>query len=115
MKQAIVVRTDLEMGKGKASAQVAHASLSSYIDVEHTDHSIAEKWIDEGMKKIVLKVKDEKELFLYFQHAKDAGLPVSIIRDAGLTQIESGSATCFAIGPAPSSDIDKIVGKLKLL
>ncbi|MDD5337423.1 MAG: peptidyl-tRNA hydrolase Pth2 [Candidatus ainarchaeum sp.] len=115
LKQAIVVRTDLEMGKGKVAVQVAHASISAYLEAESADRDAAEKWIEEGMKKIALKVKDEKELFMYFQQAKDAGLPVSIIRDAGLTQIESGSATCFAIGPASSSEIDKIVGKLKLL
>ena len=113
-KQAIVIRKDLGMSAGKAAAQVAHASLSAYIDVQRDSRERAERWVDEGMKKIVLKVADEKELFLYFQHAKDIGLPVCIIRDAGLTQIESGSATCFAIGPAPSEDIDRVVGKLKL-
>ncbi len=115
LKQAIVVRTDLEMGKGKCAAQAAHASISAYLETERTEPESAEKWIDEGMKKIVLKVANEKELFQYFQQAKDAGLPVAIIRDAGLTQIEGGSATCFGIGPADSKEIDKIVGKLKLL
>lgn len=115
LKQAIVVRIDLEMGKGKCAAQVAHASLSAYLEAVNMDRRSAEKWIDEGMKKIVLKVKSEEELFQYFQQAKDADLPVAIIRDAGLTQIKSGSATCFAIGPANEAEVDKIVGKLKLL
>ncbi|MBU0586175.1 peptidyl-tRNA hydrolase Pth2 [Candidatus Micrarchaeota archaeon] len=115
LKQAIVVRTDLEMGKGKTAAQCAHASISAYLKTERTDPESAEKWIEEGMKKVVLKVTGEKELFQYFQQAKDAGLPVEIIRDAGLTQIKSGSATCFAIGPADEKEIDNIVGKLKLL
>lgn len=112
LKQAIVVRTDLGMGKGKMCAQSAHASLSAYLEA---DKSFAEKWVEEGMKKIVLKVKSESELFRYFQQAKDAGLPVSLIHDAGLTQIENGSPTCFGIGPAGAKEIDKIVGKLKLL
>lgn len=115
LKQAIIIRTDLDMGKGKLAAQCAHASLSAYIEVSHRDKNSAEKWIDEGMKKIVLKVNSESDLFQYFQQAKDADLPVSLIHDAGLTQIKSGSATCFGLGPANANEIDKIVGKLKLL
>lgn len=115
LKQAIVVRTDLKMGKGKCAAQVAHASLSAYLDALQTDRNLAEDWVAEGMKKIVLKVKSEEELFQYFQQAKDAGLPTALIRDAGLTQVDSGSPTCFGIGPASAVEIDKIIGKLKLL
>lgn len=115
LKQAIVVRTDLKMGKGKIAAQAAHASISAYLEAERRNPEDAEKWLEEGMKKVVLKVQTEKELFQYFKQAKDAGLPVSVIRDAGLTQIEDGSATSFGIGPADSKEIDKIVGKLKLL
>lgn len=115
LKQAIVVRTDLEMGKGKIAAQASHASLSAYLETKRTNPKDAEKWLEEGMKKVVLKVAGEKELYLYFQQAKDMGLPVAIIQDAGHTQVESGSTTCFAIGPAAANDIDKVVGKLKLL
>lgn len=115
LKQAIVVRTDLEMGKGKIAAQSAHASLSAFLEAQSRDRNSTDKWIDEGMKKVVLKVTGEKELFTYFQQAKDEGLPTALIRDAGLTQIEGGSVTCFGIGPANSAAVDRIVGKLKLL
>jgi PTH2 family peptidyl-tRNA hydrolase len=35
--------------------------------------------------------------------------------DAGKTQIEGGSITVIAIGPAPKKSIDEITGKLSLL
>lgn len=115
LKQAIVVRKDLGMSAGKMAAQASHASLSAYLETERTNPEDAERWLEEGMKKVVLKVAGEKELYMYFQQAKDIGLPVAIIRDAGLTQIEGGSTTCFAIGPAHANDVDKVVGQLKLL
>jgi PTH2 family peptidyl-tRNA hydrolase len=42
-------------------------------------------------------------------------LPTAIVRDAGLTQLESGTATCVGIGPAPTQIINKITNELKLL
>ena len=67
------------------------------------------------MAKIVLKVKDEKELIKYFQIAKDEGLPVSLITDAGRTVIAPGTKTCAGIGPAEDEEIDSITDELKLL
>ncbi len=67
------------------------------------------------MPKIVLKVKDEKELLLYFQQAKDAGLVTCVISDAGKTVIAPGTKTCVGIGPDTQEKIDKITGKLPLL
>ncbi len=112
MKQAILVRTDLKMKKGKIAAQSCHASLASFLKSEEKDRN---RWIEEGMKKVVLKVKDEKELSGFFNKAKKAKLPCEIIIDKGLTQVKSGTKTSVGIGPAPDRKIDSITGKLKLL
>ncbi|MEW5997037.1 MAG: peptidyl-tRNA hydrolase Pth2 [Candidatus Micrarchaeota archaeon] len=112
LKQAIVIRTDLGMGKGKLAVQVAHASLSAYKKVSP---KIRDEWERTGMKKIVLKVNSESELFKYFEECRRAGIPCSLIQDAGLTQIPSGSPTCFGAGPWDAEGLDKILGRLKLL
>ncbi len=111
-KQAIVVRKDLGMSAGKLAVQVAHASISAY---KKCPPKIRDEWERSGMKKIVLKVNSESELFQYFEECRRAGIPCSLIQDAGLTQIPSGSPTCFGAGPADSEGLDKILGNLKLL
>jgi len=115
MKQAMVVRSDLKMGKGKVAAQVAHASLASAEAARERRTAWYEMWKEEGQAKIVLKVESEAELSELFRKAKSAGLPASLIQDKGLTQVEPGTVTCLGIGPGPDADIDEITGKLKLL
>jgi PTH2 family peptidyl-tRNA hydrolase len=115
MKQAIVVRSDLRMGKGKVAAQVAHASLSAAEEAMQRRQRWYEDWKDGGQAKIVLKVESEDVLRELLQKAKTAGLPASLIEDRGLTQLEPGTVTCLGIGPGPEKEIDAITGKLKLL
>lgn len=114
MKQVIVVRTDLRMGKGKIAAQVAHASLEAYKRTlrEHPDW--VEAWEREGSKKVVLKVRSEKELLELYERAKKE-VPAALIRDAGYTQVDPGTVTCAGFGPAPDDVMDRLFGHLKLL
>ena len=111
LKQAIVVRTDLGMGKGKIAAQASHASVQV---LERADEKVVEEWKGEGMKKIVLKISGKKELLELFQTVKKL-FPTALIKDAGLTQITPGEPTCFAVGPAEEIELNKFLGKLKLL
>ena len=115
MKQAIVVRSDLKMGKGKVAAQVAHASLASAEAAREKKSSWYDGWKEEGQAKIVLKVESEAELRELFRRARSAGLTASLVQDKGLTQVEPGTVTCLGIGPGPDATIDEITGKLKLL
>tara|TARA_Y100000310_G_C20239045_1_gene603745 strand:+ start:195 stop:542 length:348 start_codon:yes stop_codon:yes gene_type:complete len=111
-KQVILVRQDLKLPKGKLAAQSAHASVEAVLK---SNESIIKKWRTEGMAKIVLKVKDEKELIKYFQQAKDEGLVCSLITDAGKTVIAPGTKTCVGIGPDKEDKLDEITGELSLL
>jgi len=115
VKQAIVVRADLQMGKGKLAAQASHASLDAYRKAERMNEEETNEWLQSGMPKIALKVKSEKELIEVFQDAKDCGMPAALIQDAGRTQLEPGTYTCVGIGPCKSGKLDKITGKLQLL
>ncbi|GGI99626.1 peptidyl-tRNA hydrolase [Halobellus salinus] len=111
MKQAIVARTDLGMGRGKLAAQVAHASLSAY---EDTSDRTRKQWKGEGQKKIVLKADGESELFGLADAAERRGLPNAIVRDAGHTQLEPGTVTCLAVGPGDEDEVDRVTGDLSL-
>jgi PTH2 family peptidyl-tRNA hydrolase len=114
IKQVIVVRTDLDMGKGKIAAQVGHACV---LGAEHVRKSHPE-WYQQwwgGPEKVVVKVSGIKELQEVKRHAIDLNLPWSEVSDAGHTQLAPGTTTCISIGPAPENLIDKITGDLKLL
>jgi len=111
MKQAIVVRADLGMGTGKVAAQAAHASLKAY---EYASDSDKRAWKQGGQKKIVLKANGERDLYRLNEEAKAAGLPSAVIEDAGHTQVDPGTPTALAIGPAADADVDAVTGDLSL-
>jgi len=111
-KQVILIRQDLKLPKGKACAQAAHASVEAVLKAPE---EIFKAWRQTGMAKIVLKVKDVKQLTSLFQQAKDNNLPASLITDAGRTVIAPGTKTAVAIGPADEEEIDKLTKHLNLL
>ena len=114
IKQVIIVRTDLEMGKGKIAAQVGHACVLGAESVRKSHPDWFQTWFN-GQEKIVLKVPGFKDLDDIKKHAIDLNVPWSEVTDAGHTQIAPGTTTCISLGPAPEEIIDKITGNLKLL
>jgi len=111
-KQVILVRQDLQLPKGKMAAQAAHASVEAVL---RSAKDNVKEWRNHGMKKVVLKVVDLKELHKYAQQAKDHGLITAVITDAGLTTVAPGTITCVAIGPDNEEDIDIITKNLKIM
>lgn len=113
VKLAVVVRTDLGMGRGKIAAQVAHAAVAATLARLGTTDFAA--WLAEGQPKVVLKVGTAGQLEDVVRQARAGGLPVEVISDAGRTQVTPGTLTCCALGPAESQRIDAVTAGLALL
>jgi PTH2 family peptidyl-tRNA hydrolase len=114
-KQAIILRSDLGMGKGKLVAQAAPATIAAFERARASRPDWVEGWRKGGCRKIVVKVPSERELLHAFAVARKARLSCSLVTDAGHTQVEPGSKTAVAIGPAPDAQIDAITDRLRLL
>ena len=115
VKQVLVLRADLKMGKGKLAAQASHASVLATLEAQRHNKIWYDRWFKMGMKKIVVKVSTDEELHEVFRKAVKAKLPRALINDAGHTQLPPGTATAVGIGPAPEQLIDPITNSLKLL
>jgi PTH2 family peptidyl-tRNA hydrolase len=111
-KQAIVLRNDLEMSTGKKCVQACHASIGSY---EKTSEAILKVWKGEGQKKVVLEVNSKRELIELKNKAKSLDISNFLVKDAGLTELDPGTATALGIGPDKEEMIDKVTGSVKLL
>lgn len=115
LKLVLVIRTDLKLTKGKIASQTAHAAVTCF--KKSLDHKpkIAEKWLNIGQPKIVLKVDTLSDLEALRDQSHAAGILTTLVLDAGRTQISPGTATCLGIGPDYDEKIDEIVKELKLL
>lgn len=112
LKQVIAVRQDLKLPKGKTAAQAAHASVEA---VFRADKKNVLDWRRAGMKKIVIKIPDEKTVYLLKKKAEESGVVCAIITDAGKTVVAPGTVTCIALGPDDEKKIDEISSSFPLM
>lgn len=116
-KQVILIRSDVKMDCGKRCVQVAHASIEGFMKGT-SEHR--EMWRCNGMRKIVLKVKDLTELEGITKKFDEFNIKFRIITDAGLTQLEPGTITSVGVEPLPVDDpkcvkLTELTTDLKLL
>ena len=64
LKQVIIVRSDLGMGKGKIAAQASHASVIASFEAKKHEVTWFDTWFRHGMGKIVVKVGSDEELLV---------------------------------------------------
>jgi peptidyl-tRNA hydrolase len=112
MKQVIVVNGALDLPRGKMAAQVAHAAVGALLAAPRQNQA---DWLQQGMPKVVVQCGSEDELLSLLAQAEAAGLPAMLIRDAGRTVLQAGTATCIGIGPDGAERIDPITGELPLM
>ncbi|KAJ3560969.1 hypothetical protein NP233_g10491 [Leucocoprinus birnbaumii] len=114
-KMVFVVRTDLGMTPGKIAAQCGHATLACYKTLVKKNPGLVSHWERTGQAKIALKGTSEDQLIELEAIAKSLNLCARSIHDAGHTQVEAGTRTVLAIGPAPVPLVNEVTGKLRLL
>ena len=126
-KQVIVMRTDLNMPKGKMVAQGAHASmafitrrlqsllakgLSHVVNLSPEEQS----WLNDSYIKICVRVNSEEELLSIKAQADEAKIECHLITDDGRTMFDGvPTNTCLALGPDLAERIDPITSYLRLL
>jgi len=103
----------VKMSPGKAAAQSGHATLGAYRrGMRHCPNAVRD-WLRIGQMKITVKCPTVQELLELQEKCAAAGLNCYLIRDAGHTEIEPGSRTVLAVGPAPASAMDPLTRHLK--
>ena len=103
------------MSKGKTAVQAAHASVTAFMVARIKVPEIADRWFNQGQKKVALRAESLDELLSLKEKAEKVNLPVALIRDMGLTELEPGTITALGIGPERNEKIDLVTGHLKLL
>lgn len=125
IKQVIILRTDLNMRKGKMVAQGSHASNKYLFDhsniklLDGEEHLVFKldlfwkSWIFGNFKKIVQGVNSEEHLLeIYNYLSNNTDIPVSLVTDNGLTEFNGiPTNTAIGIGPFPAKEIDRFTGK----
>ena len=120
-----------KMRPGKVAAQCGHATLGCFKralrgssgggaeaagdgGMPPPTATWVRRWEGQGQMKITLKCPKVETLLGLAKAASDAAIPSYLVRDAGHTQIDPGSRTVLALGPAPASSVQPITGALKL-
>jgi peptidyl-tRNA hydrolase, PTH2 family len=125
VKQIIIIRKDLRMGRGKEIAQGAHAAMAwlshRLIHDQNTNTALAQfsdaerQWLMTSFRKVTLQVNSEEELLAIYNRAEATGLQVHLITDSGLTVFHGQpTITCLAIGPDYDDKIDPVTSELRM-
>jgi PTH2 family peptidyl-tRNA hydrolase len=122
-KIVIILRTDLNMRKGKMAAQASHAVQEVLLDRSSDMPCLRQnnpdmwEWLNNGKyTKIVVGISSENDLHAVYQSALNTQLPASLIQDSGKTEFSGvPTYTAVAIGPSNVDRIDALTGHLKLL
>lgn len=126
-KQVIVMKKfpkSRNLRTGKYIAQGAHASLGALLSLSSIEddklviplnNPFIWDWITGRFIKVTCYVETDEDLVFIHNSAKLAGIPSSLITDAGLTEF-AGVPTLTAVGVGPDNEelINKITGHLPL-
>jgi PTH2 family peptidyl-tRNA hydrolase len=112
--QAIILRKDLGMSKGKLAVQAAHASIGAFYDM-HTFSPDRVAWFNEGQRKIAFRAISEEHLIELYKKALALDLPCYLIEDFGLTEFHGvKTKTALGVGPCTIEKMKEFTDGLEL-
>ena len=114
-----IVRSDLDMSKGKLAAQAGHAYLNSYLKCLEIDPQLAKEYQRDGIgTKVCLKAPFNK-LQTAYEIAIEEGLPCDLIIDSGHIMPPhfdgTPTVTALGIGPILRKDIQHITKRFQVV
>lgn len=112
--QAIILRKDLGMSKGKLAVQSAHASIGAFYDM-HTFTPDRFGWFKEGQRKIAFRALSEYHLIELYKKALSLDLPCYLVEDFGLTEFHGvETKTALGVGPCTIEKMKEFTDGLEL-
>ena len=108
---ALIVRTDLDMSRGKIVAQAAHAAVEVALKARGT--AMFERWRQAGSRKISL-IGPNLETIDDISSKCAHGIVSHVVKDAGHTEISPGTVTVLGI-LGPRQSIDLLISHLDIL
>ena len=114
-KMLFIVNGSLAMSSGKMAAQVAHCAIDLYQEILNRRMQALNFWMISGQRKIVVRGDSPEELLDIQQRVSmNKSVVSAIIRDAGRTEIASGSITCLGLF-GMDNQLDLTTRHLKLM
>ena len=111
----LVTRKDLKLSSGKLAAQAGHAAVNCALTARKLKPKILEEWRNTGSRKIVCQVSNLEGMKRLYGEARELGLISEMIKDAGRTEIPTGTITLLGLGPGPRRLIDELTRSLPLV
>lgn len=115
LKMWLAVRTDLPLSRGKLATQSGHAYQWLTVRAMQQIPEVFQKYLRMATPKITVRVDGEGALHRVAEEAKKAGIPFYLVHDAGRSEVEPGTATVCAFGPAYREDLPSFLKRLQLL
>lgn len=112
LKMWLAIRTDLNMSPGKLAVQSGHAFGGLYSGL---DYSILRRYREGASPKVAVQVDGEVALRQVQTEAWRLGIGAYLVIDAGRTELEPGTPTVCAFGPARRIDLSSFLKRLRLL
>ena len=108
-----VVRTDLNMSRGKIATQVAHATAELVL---YGNHNKCDEWYTKhNQTKIVLAINNLNDMDTVLCRLLEKKLFVAQVCDIGKTEVPEDTFTCIGVGPVERRAVQKILSGLKAL